>query len=40
MEACSNAIARNASIVARHTSLGKGYGKFFKENEENVLTTI
>lgn len=39
MEACSNAIARNASIVARHTALGKGYGKFFKENEENVLTT-
>ena len=40
MEACSNAIARNASIVARHTALGKSYGNFFKENEENVLTTI
>lgn len=40
MEACSNAIARNASIVARHKALGKAYGKFFKENEENVLTTI
>lgn len=40
MEACSNAIARNASIVARHTALGRSYGKFFKENEENVLTTI
>ena len=39
MEACSNAIARNASIVARHTALGKSYGNFFKENEENVLTT-
>lgn len=39
MEACSNAIARNASIVARHTVLGKSYGNFFKENEENVLTT-
>ena len=40
MEACSNAIARNASIVARHTALGKSYGEFFKENSENVLTTI
>ena len=40
MEACSNAIAKNASIVARHEALGKAYGKFFKENEENVLTTI
>ena len=40
MEACSNAIARNASIVARHESLGKGYMEFFKENSENVLTTI
>ena len=30
MEACSNAIARNASIVARHTVLGKSYGNFFK----------
>ena len=40
MEACSNAIARNANIVARHESLQKAYGKFFKENEENVLTTI
>ena len=40
MEACSNAIAKNASIVARHEALGKSYGNFFKENEENVLTTI
>lgn len=40
MEACSNAIARNASIVARHTALGKSYKEFFKENSENVLTTI
>jgi hypothetical protein len=40
MEACSNAIARNASIVARHKALGKSYGNFFKESEENVLTTI
>lgn len=40
MEACSNAIAKNASIVARHEALGKSYGKFFKESEENLLTTI
>ena len=40
MEACSNAIARNASIVARHNALGKSYGKFFKENSENMLTTV
>lgn len=39
MEACSNAIARNTSIVARHKALEKSYGKFFKENSENVLTT-
>lgn len=40
MEACSNAIARNASIVARHNALGKSYGKFFQENSENILTTV
>ncbi len=40
MEACSNAIARNASIVARHEALGKSYENFFKESEENLLTTI
>lgn len=40
MEACSNAIARNASIVARHKALGKSYSEFFKESEENLLTTI
>ena len=39
MEACSNAIARNASIVARHKALGKSYKKFFQENSENILTT-
>lgn len=39
MEACSNAIARNASIVARHKALGKSYQEFFKENSENVLRT-
>lgn len=40
MEACSNAIARNASIVARNETLGKSYGEFFKENSENLLTTV
>lgn len=41
MEACSNGIARNASIVARHESLGKSYKEFFKEeNSENILTTM
>lgn len=40
MEACSNAIARNASIVARHKALGKSYSEFFKESEKNLLTTI
>ncbi len=37
-EACSNAIARNASIVARHEALGESYEEFFKENSENILT--
>lgn len=40
MEACSNAIARNASIVARHNALGKSFEKFFQENSENHLTTV
>ena len=41
MEACSNAIARNTSIVARHKALGESYRDFFaEENSENVLTTI
>ena len=39
MEACSGGVARNASIVARHTALEKSYGKFFQENSENILTT-
>lgn len=40
MEACSNGIARNASIVTRHNALGKYYNEFFKEeNSNNVLTT-
>lgn len=38
MEACSNGIARNASIVARHSALGKFYEDFFKveENSEKI----
>lgn len=38
MEACSNGIARNASVVARHNALGEGYKEFFKmeENSEKV----
>lgn len=39
MEACSNGIARNASVVARHNALGESYSEFFKENSENILTT-
>ena len=41
MEATSNGVARNASIVARHNALGKSYKEFFKteENSENILTT-
>ena len=38
MEACSNGVARNASVIARHNALGKSYEEFFKV-EENVLTT-
>lgn len=37
-EACSNAIAKTASIVARHEALGESYKEYFK-SEENVLTT-
>lgn len=40
MEACSGGVARNASIVARHEALGKSYEDFFKENSENILTTV
>ena len=40
MEASSNAIARNASVVARHNALGESYTEFFKENSENLLTTV
>ena len=33
MEATSNGVARNASIVARHNALGKSYEEFFKVEE-------
>ena len=38
MEACSNGIARNASVVARHNALEKSYNEFFKveENSEKI----
>lgn len=38
MEACKQAVARNANIVVRHESLEKSYTEFFKmeENSENV----
>lgn len=38
MEACSNGIARNASVVARHNALGESYKEFFKteENSEKI----
>lgn len=40
-EACTNGIARNAAIMARHEALGESYGEFFKEeNSENILTTM
>lgn len=37
-EACSNGIARNASVVARHNALGESYKEFFKveENSEKI----
>lgn len=37
-EACSNGIARNASVVARHEALGESYKEFFKteENSEKI----
>ena len=44
MEATSQGVARNASIVARHNALEESYNEYFKEenekSEENVLTTI
>ena len=40
MDATSNGVARNASIVARHEALGESYAEFFKEeNANDVLTT-
>ena len=38
MDACSNGVARNINIVARHEALGESYEEFFKENSENILT--
>lgn len=39
MEACSNGVARNMSIMARNEALGESYGEFFKEeNTEDMLT--
>ena len=37
-EACSNGVARSASILARHEALGESYKEFFKmeENSEKV----
>lgn len=40
MEASSGGVARNTSIVARNEALGKSYSEFFKENSENLLTTV
>lgn len=40
MEATSNGVARNASIVARNNALNKSYMEFFKEeNSENLAKT-
>lgn len=44
MEACSNGVARNMSIMARNEALGESYEEYFKventeENTENLLTT-
>ena len=40
MEASSNSVARNISIVTRHNSLEKSYSNFFKdENIKNELTS-
>ena len=39
MEASSNGVSRNISIVTRHESLGKGYKDFFKTTDKEELTT-
>lgn len=40
MEACSNGVARNMSIMARNEALGESYEEYFKEeNTEDMLTT-
>lgn len=38
MEACSNGIARNASVVARHNALGESYRSFFKEEKSEKVS--
>lgn len=45
MEACSNGVARNVSIMARNEALGESYNEFFREenaeeNSKNELTTL
>jgi hypothetical protein len=39
MEACSNGVARNSNIIARHEALGKSYSEFFKTEETKVEET-
>ena len=39
MEACSQGIARNASIVARDSALKESYQDFFKTNENSIKTS-
>lgn len=40
MEACSQGVARNPSIVARHNALEKSYMEYFKtEDSKDILTT-
>lgn len=40
MEACSQGVARNPSIAARHNALGKSYMEYFKtEDSKDILTT-
>ena len=42
-DACTNGIAKNANVVARHEALGESYKEFFKveeNSEKNILTTM
>lgn len=38
-DACTNGIARNASVVARHNALGESYNEFFKIEENSEKST-